>query len=137
MTTRDPRAVANWFIERGINEEYPLTHIEVQKLLYFAHGWMLGIHGEPLVEGNWEAWRYVPVLRDVYFSLNYNRGRPITDPIPVRREDFSEDELGIMRVVYGYRSLGTFNWWARPTRGADLGIVCGMVSNLRTKSATD
>ena len=75
MTTRDPRAVANWFIERGINEEYPLTHIEVQKLLYFAHGWMLGIHGEPLVEGNWEAWRYGPVLRDVYFSLNYNRGR--------------------------------------------------------------
>ena len=105
----DPKALANWLISRGIEEGHPLTHIEVQKLMYFAHGWMLGIHGKPLVEGNWEAWRYGPVLPEVYFSLNYNRGQPIQELIPTTGEhDFLEDELDVMKVVYGYRSLGTF-----------------------------
>jgi uncharacterized phage-associated protein len=104
----NPNAAANWFIERGLRDEKPLTHIEVQKLLYFAHGWMLGIHERSLVQGDWEAWRYGPVLPEVYFNLNYNRGRPITERIPTQHEDFLEDELDIMEVVYGYRSLGTF-----------------------------
>ena len=48
----DPRAIANWFIEQGIKENNPLSHIEVQKLLYFSHGWMLGIHETPLHHGS-------------------------------------------------------------------------------------
>ncbi len=69
----DPKNAANWFIERGIKEERPLVHIEVQKLLYFSHGWMLGIHQRPLHYGVWEAWRYGPVLPEVYFNLNQYR----------------------------------------------------------------
>ena len=105
----DPRTVANEFIIRGVDDEKPLTHIEVQKLLYFCHGWMLGIHGRPFLNGMWEAWRYGPVLPDVYFNLNHYRGRPITAPIPdAPREAFADEEKIIMDVVYGYRSLGTF-----------------------------
>lgn len=105
----DPKTVANEFINRGIQENNPLTHIEVQKLLYFSHGWVMGIHGRPLHYGLWEAWRYGPVLPEVYFNLNHHRGKPIKTTIkdaPV--EPFSEEEKAIMDVVYGYRSLGTF-----------------------------
>ena len=104
----DPRAAANEFINRGIAEGQPLTHIEVQKLLYFSHGWMLGIHGRPLHHGIWEAWRYGPVLPEVYFNLNHYSGQSITAPIPAPRELFTEEETSIMNVVYGYRPLGTF-----------------------------
>ncbi|MCY4417925.1 MAG: DUF4065 domain-containing protein [Chloroflexi bacterium] len=104
----DPKTAANELIQRGIGEGQPLTHIEVQKLLYFWHGWMLGIHDQPLHTGFWEAWRYGPVLPEVYFSLNHHRGRPITGPIPARDEMFTEDEKSIMDVVYDYRLLGTF-----------------------------
>lgn len=104
----DPKIVANWLIQRGIDEGKPLTHIEVQKLLYFAHGWALAIHGEPLHEGTWEAWQYGPVLPDLYFTLNYNRGQPIDQIIPVRGEPLTNDESTILDAVYRYRSLGTF-----------------------------
>ena len=104
----DPRTAANELINRGIAQGQPLTHIEVQKLLYFWHGWMLGIHGRPLHNGLWEAWQYGPVLPEVYFNLNHHRGQPITAPIPARDEAFPEEETSIMDVVYGYRTLGTF-----------------------------
>jgi len=104
----DPKAVANWFIERGIKEDNPLTHIEVQKLLYFSHSWMLAIHEAPLHHGAWEAWRYGPVLPEIYFNLNWHRGLPITDCIPAPDESFTDEELAIMEGVYRYRSLGPF-----------------------------
>ena len=104
----DPKAVANWFISRGITEGRPLTHIEVQKLLYFSDGWMLGIHERPLNNGAWEAWRYGPVLPEVYFNLNHHQGQPITTTIPTLDETFTDEETAIMDAVYGYRSLGAF-----------------------------
>lgn len=104
----DPKVAANELINRGVTEGQPLTHIEVQKLLYFWHGWMLGIHGQPLHHGVWQAWRYGPVLPEVYFNLNHYRGQPITSPIRTPSELFTSEESNIMNVVYGYRSLGTF-----------------------------
>ena len=103
----DPRTTANELINRGIAEEQPLTHIEVQKLLYFSHGWMLGIHGRPLHEGLWEAWKLGPVLPHIYYNLNYYRGEPITEPILARPEEFTDAEQGIINSVYAqYRPFG-------------------------------
>lgn len=104
----DPKAAANEFINRGILNRYPLTHIEVQKLVYFAHGWMLAIHHRPLHQGTWEAWQYGPVLPEIYYNLRDYRGRPITVPIQARPELFADEEGAIIDVVYGYRSLGPF-----------------------------
>lgn len=105
----DPRTVANWFIQRGIAEGNPLTHIEVQKLLYFSHGWMLGIHGESLVSGDWEAWHYGPVLPEIYFRLNRYQGAPISELLlDASADEFSERERTILQGVYDYRLLGTF-----------------------------
>ena len=52
----NPDVAADWFIERGIHEKHPLTHIEVQKLLYSANGWMLGIHERPFIGGGAPYW---------------------------------------------------------------------------------
>ena len=102
----DPKALANELIRRGIEEGQPLTHIEVQKLLYFWHGWMLGIHSRPLHTGEWEAWQYGPVLRDVYFDLNHHRGQPITTEIPAARAQLTDDEVSVLDTVFRYRALG-------------------------------
>lgn len=104
----EPKVAANELIRRGIEEGKPLTHIEVQKLLYFSHGWMLGIHGRPLHHGIWEAWRYGPVLPEIYFNLNHYRGRRITALIPAWEDEFDADELLVMGIVYDYRALGPF-----------------------------
>ncbi|MDR1166507.1 MAG: hypothetical protein LBO66_11715 [Deltaproteobacteria bacterium] len=43
-------AVANWFI--GMNRTYPseLTHLKIQKTLYFNQGWRLAYFNIPLFE---------------------------------------------------------------------------------------
>ena len=105
----DPRAVANWLIGRGISENSPLTHIAVQKLMYFAHGWMLGIHDAPLIDEEYEAWQYGPVAPCVYHDLKHHRGQPVLTAIPVREADqFTTKEEQILKAVYQYRSLGVF-----------------------------
>ena len=40
--------------------------MHVLKLVYVCHGWMLGIHGAPLITEPVEAWTYSPVVPTVY-----------------------------------------------------------------------
>ncbi len=62
-------AIANEFIRRARAENVKLTHMQVQKLVYFAHGFMLAAFGVPLISDQFEAWRFGPVARSLYDSL--------------------------------------------------------------------
>jgi uncharacterized phage-associated protein len=75
-------AAANWFIAKNRDDPSDLTHLKLQKLLYFAQGWHLAFSGFPLFEDPIEAWRHGPVIRSIYNALcgkgKYNE---ITEPI--------------------------------------------------------
>ena len=71
--------IAKWFIaetnaEKNLNQstnnDYDIyegiTHLKLQKLLYFAQGVCLAETGEPLFYDNIEAWSYGPVVRSIY-----------------------------------------------------------------------
>lgn len=45
------------------------THLQLQKLAYFCHGWFLAIHNDILVDEKFEAWRFGPVLPSAYYTL--------------------------------------------------------------------
>ncbi|MDR1166886.1 MAG: DUF4065 domain-containing protein [Deltaproteobacteria bacterium] len=71
-------AVANWFIEMNRTDPRDLTHLKIQKTLYFAQGWRLAHFGYPLFEDPIEAWKHGPVARSVYrehssYSKNDNK----------------------------------------------------------------
>ncbi|MDR1081312.1 MAG: DUF4065 domain-containing protein [Deltaproteobacteria bacterium] len=75
-------AVANWFIGRNREENGDLTHLKLQKLLYFAQGWHLAYNDVPLFEDPIEAWKYGPVVRPVYRALSSRpKNESITEPI--------------------------------------------------------
>jgi uncharacterized phage-associated protein len=59
-------AIANEFLGRAFEEGRGLTQMQLQKLVYLAHGWNLAVNGEQLVEDEFEAWSYGPVLRRLY-----------------------------------------------------------------------
>ena len=40
--------------------------MKLQKLAYYAHGWNLGLTGEPLLDEQIQAWSYGPVVFSVY-----------------------------------------------------------------------
>lgn len=63
-----PEAVARYFLHLAAQSEEPspVTHMQLQKLLYYAQGWSLAMVGQPLFVGRLEAWMHGPVVREVY-----------------------------------------------------------------------
>lgn len=76
-TLHDSRSVANQIIRRRIMAQKPVTHLQVQKMVYYCHAWMLGIHDQPMVYDAVMAWQYGPVFPNLYHSLKHYGGDPI------------------------------------------------------------
>lgn len=76
--------VANTFISRfGANAD-DLTHMKLQKLVFFADGWQVGFNGVPLIAGERpQVWRYGPVFRSLYNALTGYGNAPIQAPVVV------------------------------------------------------
>ena len=101
MSKHDALSVANVLIKKGIDDSKPLTPLQVIKLAYFCQGWMLGLYGRPLFKQDIEAWRYGPVIADVYYALKHYGRRPVADPIPgVPEEEFDALESNLMDQVH-------------------------------------
>lgn len=89
----DARQIANWFIQRALQDGRSLSIMSILKLAYIAHGWRLEILGRPLFHNRVEAWQHGPVIPDVY---NRFRTQGITPrqldpehPAPVDQQDIS------------------------------------------------
>jgi uncharacterized phage-associated protein len=58
--------IAYAFIRKGIDEGKPVTQMKLQKIVFFAHGYHLAKYGEPLIQEDFEAWQFGPVVPDIY-----------------------------------------------------------------------
>ena len=82
MTTEiSALGVADRLIHLSLEDEMSVTPMQVQKLTYFCHAWMLGLDGVPLFRDAVEAWEYGPVIRELYHQLRHYGGRCIDQPI--------------------------------------------------------
>jgi uncharacterized phage-associated protein len=80
--------ISAYFIKKGIACSSPISPMKLQKLLYFSHGWHLGTFKEPLLIEEFEAWKFGPVLPNVYYHFKKYGPFPIKEiPMGV---DFSE-----------------------------------------------
>jgi len=74
--------ICAFFIKEGL-KEHPISHIKLQKLLYFAQGIHLGaFEGKPLFNNRIEAWKFGPVVPDVYHNKFKHFGNN-----PIRRDN--------------------------------------------------
>ncbi|MDX2066025.1 MAG: DUF4065 domain-containing protein [Fimbriimonadaceae bacterium] len=71
-------AVANALLAHAWGEGESVTPMKLQKLLYFAHGWYLGLYGKPLVNEEPQAWQYGPVFESAYQEFKHYQAGPIT-----------------------------------------------------------
>jgi uncharacterized phage-associated protein len=79
------------------------------KLVYIAHGWMLGLYGRPLIRDRVEAWRYGPVIPRLYDAVRAYRGEPVTEllAVPLDQSPLSAiDEDVIKQVSEIYSAFG-------------------------------
>ena len=82
VMTYDVRNVANWFIQKAIDTKQDLTHLKLQKLLYFSEGWYLSLtNGRSIISQPVEAWMYGPVFNDLYQDLKHYKSTPIQQTI--------------------------------------------------------
>lgn len=61
--------IAKWFIAWADDDEADLSNLKLQKLLYYAQGWHLGLKGTPLFGDELQAWSHGPVVPAVYRSF--------------------------------------------------------------------
>ena len=62
-----PFDVANWFtcsLDREAGDS--ITHLKLQKLIYYSQAWSLALNGIALFEEDFEAWAHGPVIPEVY-----------------------------------------------------------------------
>ena len=65
-------------VAREIRNQLPdAGRVKVQKLLYYAQGYHLAIHREPLFDDEIQAWQYGPVVPSVYRADRYGQSSPI------------------------------------------------------------
>lgn len=106
------RNIADWFIQRAIQDvnenggEY-ITHLKLQKLLYFAQGSYSAIEGRPLFDEKIYAWTHGPVVKSLYPEFKSYADHGITR---YRRVTIDKHTEAILEEVY--RVFGQYSAWA-------------------------
>lgn len=113
----DSRAIANIFVDKARAAKRRLTIMPLVKYVYLAHGWTLGYTGKPLICHQVQAWKFGPVIPEVYraFAPQFvikDKARPY-DPefgeFPDYATKLTEEEADIVSKVYErYSRLGAF-----------------------------
>ena len=68
------KSVSNFFLAKS----RAITQMKLHKLLYFAHGWHLGLTNLPLLDEMVEAWQDGPIVPSVFHEFKTFGLRPIT-----------------------------------------------------------
>lgn len=100
----DARQIANWFIARAARDDQVLSIMALLKLTYIAQGWHLEMRGTALFGNPIEAWRYGPVIPDVYDDFRPQGVRvtaPVANVAPVALPREVETILEQVWEVYG------------------------------------
>lgn len=101
----DARSVANEFLRIAKASGRTLTNMQLQKLVYIAHGYALAVLQKPLIKQNVYAWRFGPVVPDLYQALRQYGAGVVTEPINTlpKQVELSEASRALLNtVVNGY-----------------------------------
>ncbi|MFB5194271.1 Panacea domain-containing protein [Neobacillus sp. KR4-4] len=61
--------VAKYFISKSVpGTPLAITHLKLQKLVYYAQGWNLAINRKPLFQEEIRAWDHGPVVPELYYE---------------------------------------------------------------------
>jgi uncharacterized phage-associated protein len=95
--------ICNWFlasIDREAGDS--ITHLKLQKLVYYAQAWALAQLNKPLFEEDFEAWTHGPIVPSLFHQFKDNgwEALPYPDSVPIFNSDI-ETLLEEVLEVYG------------------------------------
>lgn len=89
-----PLQIADWFlanIDRAAGDL--ITHLKLQKLVYYAQAWSLASRGVPLFDEEIQAWAHGPVAPSVFRAFREYGMEPIPAPGHLPELDAEAAEL--------------------------------------------
>lgn len=94
--------IANLYISLANSlENEQIDNLKLNKLCYYAQAWSLVRLGRPLFDDVIEAWKYGPVIPEVYHTFSVCGSRPIAGPSEVFDESrLTSEELSLLTDVY-------------------------------------
>ena len=110
----DALKIANWFIARAQRDDKVLSVMTILKLSYIAHGWHLESRGGPLFWNRIEAWRFGPVIRDVYLAFR-SQGLKVANPAPVMGEGIDAEVGEFLEEIYQIYGEQSAFWLSKLT----------------------
>jgi uncharacterized phage-associated protein len=96
----DARQIANWFVERAARDGRRLTIMQLLKLVYISHGWHLEMRNAPLIPNKIEAWKFGPVIPDVYKAFR-GQGVEVHTPVAVSAHPIAPHDAHLLEQIYG------------------------------------
>ncbi len=64
---RDALTLAKYIVTKCVNDDCPISNLQLQKILYFIQVDALKRTGAPAFSDDMEAWRFGPVAPEVYY----------------------------------------------------------------------
>ena len=77
-----------------------LSPLHLQKLLYYCQGWGLALLGRPLFHQPLCAWKYGPVVRDVYDLFKAQSRGVLAGQIPVTGAPMASTPAALVEMVW-------------------------------------
>lgn len=99
--------IADWFL-RSVDREAgdSITHLKLQKLVYYAEAWSKTVLDKELFEEDFQAWAHGPVVRSVFDRFNGSGwdALPLPDSEPIEFTEEVEGLLNDVMSIYGQHS---------------------------------
>lgn len=95
--------IANRILDLAKAAGRAITPLQLMKLVYISHGWSLGLRDKPLLEETVEAWKYGPVVPDLYQAVKRYGSNPVTERVPASfwsNEELSVDDRAFVDSVF-------------------------------------
>lgn len=110
--------IADWFLCHMDRESGDsITHLKLQKLVYYAQAWSLALFNEPLFKEELQAWTHGPVAPSVYRKFSDKGFEAL--PAPKRCKTFEGKIEGLLSEIYNIYGRLTAKDLERLTHGED------------------
>lgn len=101
--------VADELLRLADRDRSGLSHLKLQKLVYYAQAFHLGCEGEPLFGEPIRAWRYGPVSPHLWRRHQHRRG-DIPPPDAPSGDVFTDRQRDVIELVHErFRELSRFD----------------------------
>ncbi|MBF1049432.1 Panacea domain-containing protein [Peptostreptococcus sp.] len=74
--------IASYIIKKCLESKKEISNLQLQKILYYTQAAFLVKVNRPAFSDDIVAWKYGPVVKDIYQEYKCNSNRPIYDYIP-------------------------------------------------------